>query len=309
MSLQSTSPRAGFAALLGAPNAGKSTLLNQLVGQKVSIISSKPQTTRTRVLGLFNEGSTQIGLIDTPGIFDSKGNLDKAMVQAAWQSLEDADLVLLVMDSNLRHVPDAAGAAVIEGLKKRNQKVTLVLNKTDKISPPKLLPIVEKLNATGVFDAVFMISALTGDGVAELKKHIIEHMPEGPWLFPEDQLTDVSERLLAAEATREQLFERLHEELPYSAAVVPESWEERKDGSVLIRQTILVSRPNHRAIVLGKGGSFIKSIGEAARKSISDEIGRPVHLFLEVKVDENWKEKPDFYQLFGLEPPRRAKRR
>ncbi len=292
---------AGFAALLGAPNAGKSTLLNQLVGEKLSIVSPKAQTTRMRVLGLLTEGDTQIGLIDTPGIFEPKGRMDKAMVQAAWHSLEDADAILLLVDAATRQ-PDARTDAIIATLQKQKRRVTLVFNKIDKVKATKLLPMTDRLNETGVFDEIFMVSALTGDGVAELKQHLRGKMPKGPWMFPEDQLTDLTERLLAAEITREQIFRQLHEELPYAATVRPDSWEEKRDGSVIIRQTILVNRPNHRAIVLGKNGAQIKALGAAARQELAESLGHPVHLFLEVKVDENWQDKPDFYHLFGLEP-------
>ena len=292
--------RAGFVAILGAPNAGKSTLLNQLVGEKLSIVSPKAQTTRMRVLGILTEGDTQIGLIDTPGIFAPKGRMDKAMVQAAWQSLDGADLIVLLVDAAVRQ-PDVKTEAIVEMLQKQKRRVTLVLNKVDKITTTKLLPMAESLNATGIFDTIFMLSALTGDGVDALKKHLKSHMPEGPWMFPEDQLTDLPERLLAAEITREQIFRQLHEELPYAATVQPESWEEKNDGSVVIRQTILVTRPNHRAIVLGKNGAQIKSISQKAREELVEILGRPVHLFLEVKADERWQERGEFYRLLGLE--------
>lgn len=300
MTNQSGKTRSGFAAIIGAPNAGKSTLLNQLVGEKLSIVSSKAQTTRMRVLGLLTEGDTQIGLIDTPGIFAPRDRLDKAMVQAAWQSLDDADAVLLVVDA-LSDRQENKVEGIIATLKQREIRATLVLNKTDKIKPAALLPMVERFNASGAFDEIFMISALTGDGVAELKSHLKSRMPEGLWLYPADQLTDLSERLLAAEITREQLFRQLREELPYSATVQPESWEEKKDGSVVVRQTIIVNRPNHRAIVLGKNGAQIKSISQKSREELAGITGRVVHLFLEVKVDENWQERGDFYRMFGLE--------
>lgn len=291
---------AGFVAILGAPNAGKSTLLNQLMGEKVSIVSRKAQTTRTRVLGVLTEGDTQIGLIDTPGIFAPKGRLDKAMVRAAWQSLQDADAVLLIVDATARQ-PDQRVEAIVDMLIKRECRVMLALNKVDKIKPEKLLPLAEKLGKTGVVEDTFMISALTGDGVVDLKKHLKNKMPEGPWLFPEDQLTDLPEKMWAAEITREQIFEQLHEELPYAAAVMPEAWEEKKDGSVTVRQLILVKRANQRAIVLGKNGVRIKAIGQAAREEMAKQMGRKVHLFLDVKADESWQEKEEFYRLFGLD--------
>lgn len=291
---------AGFVAILGAPNAGKSTLLNQLLGEKLSIVTRKAQTTRIRVLGLMTEGNTQIGMIDTPGLFQPKSKLERAMVQTAWDSLEGADLVLLIVDAASRQ-PDAKVEAIVEELTKRQQKATLVLNKVDKIRVEKLLPLAERLHDTALFDEVFMLSALNGDGVEKLKAKLLAAMPKGPWHFPEDQLTDVSERLLAAEITREKLFEQIHDELPYGAAVVPESWEERKDGSVVIRQTILVTKPMHRAMVLGKNGARIKEIGSAARTDLAEQLGRPVHLFLEVKADERWQERGEFYRLFGLQ--------
>ncbi len=292
--------RAGFVTILGAPNAGKSTLLNQLMGEKLSIVSAKVQTTRMRVLGVLTEGKVQACLIDTPGIFTPKDRLNKAMVQVAWQSLKDADAVLLIADASARQ-PDIRTDDIVAALRKQKRRAVLVLNKTDKIKPPKLLPLAERLNETGIFDETFMVSALKGDGVPALKKHLLALMPKGPWLFPEDQLTDLPERLLAAEITREQIFRQLYDELPYAAIVVPESWEEKKDGSVVIRQTILVTRPNHRAIVLGKGGAQIKAIGAAARQEMRKAMSHPVHLFLQVKVDERWQEKTEFYRLFGLE--------
>ena len=292
--------KAGFVAIVGAPNAGKSTLLNQLLGEKLSIVTRKAQTTRIRVLGLITEGDTQIGLIDTPGLFQPKSKLERAMVRAAWDSLEGADLVLLIVDAAARQ-PDAKVEAIMQELAQRKQKATLVLNKVDKIRVEKLLPLTEQLSATGMFDEIFMISALTGDGVEKLKAKLLGAMPAGAWHYPEDQLTDVSERLLAAEVTREQLLEQLHDELPYEAAVLPEAWEERKDGSVMIRQTIVVMKVGHRAMVLGKNGARIKEIGSAARAELTAQFGRTVHLFLDVKVDERWQEMGEYYRVFGIE--------
>jgi len=292
--------RAGFVAILGAPNAGKSTLLNQMLGEKLSIVTRKAQTTRIRVLGLLSEGQTQVGLIDTPGIFQPKNRLDKAMVRAAWESLEGVDSVLLIVDAAVRQ-PDVKTESIVEALAQRKITATLALNKVDKIKLEKLLPMAENLNASGIFDKIFMISALNGNGVADLKAHLFAQMPDGPWHYPEDQLTDLSERLLAAEITREQLLLQLHDELPYEATVLPEAWEERKDGSVMVRQTILVTRPNHRAMVLGKNGARIKEIGSAARAEMTEQFGRTVHLFLDVKADERWQEKSEFYRLFGLD--------
>jgi GTP-binding protein Era len=307
---------AGFVAILGAPNAGKSTLLNRMIGQKISITSPKPQTTRMRTLGVLTEGKVQIGFIDTPGIFagtpqsrlreaqSSRGpkmnNLDQAMVKAAWQSLDGANAVVLLVDAGARQ-PDEKTDAIIAALQQKKQRVILALNKIDAIERQALLPLTARLNLSGIVDDTFMISALNGDGIDDLKKHLAGMMPESPLLYPEDQLSDLPERLLAAEATREQLFRQLQQELPYSAAVVPETWETKKDGSAVIRQTILVAREGHKPIVLGKGGARIKAIGEAARKDIERMLGHKVHLFLEVKVDEKWQDRPEFYQLFGLD--------
>jgi GTP-binding protein Era len=291
--------RAGFVAILGATNAGKSTLLNRLVGQKVSIVSPKVQTTRMRVLGVLTEGDTQIGFIDTPGIFAAKRRLDHAMVHAAWNSLQDADAVVLLVDANGRL--DDQITSIIEELKRRNKRIVLALNKIDKLNPTKLLPIASQLNATGIVDDIFMISALNGDGVFDLKKHLTAKMPPSPWFFDEDQLSDLPSQVLAAEITREQLYRQLQQELPYAATVVPENWEAKKDGSVIIRQSIVVARANHRPIVLGNGGARIKSIGQGARQELEKVLGHKVHLFLEVKVDEKWQDRPEFYRMFGLE--------
>lgn len=297
---ETTKTKAGFVALIGAPNAGKSTLLNQMLGEKLSIVSRKAQTTRMRVLGILTEGDTQACLIDTPGVFQPKKQIDKAMVNAAWSSLEDADMILLIADASQRQ-PDEKLEHVMKALARRKAKATLVLNKVDKIKLEKLLPMAERLNESGLFDEIFMVSALNGDGVDKLKKKILTHMPEGPWHYPEDQLTDLPERLLCAEITREQILHQLHEELPYEAAVMPEQWETRKDGSIAIGQTIIVTRPNHRAIVLGKGGARIKMIGTKAREEMTAQLGCKVHLFLDVRVDERWQEKGEFYRQFGLD--------
>lgn len=294
---------AGFVAIIGAPNAGKSTLLNQLVGEKLSIVTHKAQTTRIRVLGILTEGVTQIGLIDTPGIFEPKTRLEKAMVRAAWESLEGVDAILLIVDASARQ-PNPKTEAVMKALAQRKVKATLILNKVDKVRREKLLPMAQSFSDTGLFDEIFMVSALNGDGVDKLKAHLFGKMPKGPWYYPEDQLTDISERLLAAEITREQIFKQLHDELPYQAAVIPEEWETRKDGSAMIRQTILVARPNHRAMVLGKNGSRVKEIGQAARAEMAAQFGYPVHLFLDVKADERWQERGEFYRLFGLDQTR-----
>jgi len=291
---------AGFVAILGAPNAGKSTLLNQFIGQKVSIVSPKAQTTRIRTLGILSEGDVQISFIDTPGIFAAKSRLDHAMVKAAWHSLSDADAVMLLVDASSRKEVERIQPIIVE-LKKREQSVILVLNKVDAIARDKLLPLATQLNESGIFADIFMISALSGDGVEDLKIHLKKKMPESPWYYGEDQISDLPSQILAAEMTREQLYRQLQEELPYAAAVLPESLEEKRDGSIVIRQIIVVAREGHRAIVLGKGGSRIKTIGEKARVDITRLFDRKVHLFLEVKLDEKWQDRPDFYQTFGLE--------
>lgn len=292
--------KAGFVAILGAPNAGKSTLLNQVLGEKLSIVTHKAQTTRIRVLGLLTEGDTQIGFIDTPGIFRPKGRLEAAMVRAAWDSIEGADAALLIVDAAKRQ-PDRKVEDILNQLEKHKIKVTLVLNKVDKIKAERLLPLAEYFNQRFKFEDVFMISALNGDGVDRLKEKVFAAMPAGIWPYPEDQLTDLSERLLAAEITREQIFLQLHEEIPYAASVVPEGWEQRKDGSIAIHQQIVVERPNHRAMILGKGGSRIKEIGAAARAEMTKQLGTKVHLFLNVKADKRWQQRHEFYRLFGLE--------
>jgi GTP-binding protein Era len=290
---------AGFVAILGAPNAGKSTLLNNLIGQKVSIVSPKAQTTRIRTLGIMSEDAHQISFIDTPGIFAAKSRLDKAMVKAAWHSLSDADAVMLLVDASKRI--DETLEAIIAELKKKQQKVILALNKVDTIDRDRLLPLAQQLNDTGNFSDIFMISALKGDGVEDLKKHLKQRMPESPWFYGEDQVSDLPSQILAAEMTREQLYRQLQQELPYAAAVLPESLEEKRDGSVVVRQIIVVTREGHRAIVLGNKGSRIKSIGEKARHDLARMFDRKVHLFLEVKVDEKWQDRPAFYRTFGLE--------
>ena len=304
MSPSSQQTHAGFVALIGAPNAGKSTLLNQLLGQKLSIVSPKAQTTRMRVLGLLCEGDTQIGLIDTPGLFNGKTGsskkLEKTMQDSIASSLEDADLVLFLVDASGRD-DDERVQAILDRLQTKRCPVCLVLNKTDKIHREKLLPLAQKFGDLGLFDEIFMISALSGDGLAPLRAKIFGAMPQGPWLFPEDEISDMPARLLAAETTREQLFLKLHDELPYEATVLPDKWENKNDGSAVIHQTILVTRPAHRAIVLGKGGQMIKSIGLAARLEIARLLDRRVHLFLDVRVDEKWQDKGEFYRLFGLE--------
>jgi GTP-binding protein Era len=289
----------GIVAVIGAPNAGKSTLVNALVGQKVAITSAKAQTTRARLLGIALEDETQIILADTPGIFAPKRRLDRAMVSAAWEGAEAADAVVLVVDAVKlrRHELEP----LLEALANRPERKLLVLNKVDAAKKETLLELAQDLTGKVAFDEVFFVSALTGDGVAELKHRLAELMPEGPWHYPEDQVSDASERLLAAEVTREQLYRQLHEELPYDSAVRPESYQQRKDGSLEIRQQIVIGRDSQKAIVLGKRGARIKAIGEAARKELSEMLGVPVHLFLHVKVDENWAESREIYEEIGLD--------
>ena len=289
----------GVVAVIGAPNAGKSTLVNALVGQKVAITSAKAQTTRARLLGIALEDDTQIILADTPGIFAPKRRLDRAMVSAAWEGAEAADAVLLVVDAIKlrRHELEP----LLEGLKTRPERKLLVLNKVDAAKKEELLPLAQDLTTKAAFDEVFFVSALTGDGVPELKASLAALMPEGAWHYPEDQVSDASERLLAAEITREQLYRQLHDELPYDAAVRPESYTQRKDGSVEIRQQIVIARDSQKPIVLGKRGARIKAIGEAARNELSALLGVPVHLFLHVKVDEKWAESREIYEEIGLD--------
>ena len=300
--------RCGFAAIIGAPNAGKSTLVNALVGSKVAIVSPKVQTTRMAVRGVAMDGETQIVFVDTPGIFKPRRRLDRAMVNAAWAGASDADGVILLVDaSELSTNPSGHAAndthAIIEELKKTNRKAALALNKIDGMKRTDLLPLVQKLSTEGVFEEIFMISALKGDGVADLKAWVAARIPEGPWLYPADQAADIPSRLLASEITREKIYLRLHDELPYASTVETEKWEERKDGSVKIDQIIYVQREGQKPIVLGKGGATIKLIGEMARKEMEELFQRRVHLFLFVKVREDWDEQRAHYQQMGLEFP------
>ncbi|MDX9860938.1 MAG: GTPase Era [Rhodospirillales bacterium] len=291
--------RCGFVAVLGAPNVGKSTLINQIVGAKVSIVSPKVQTTRTRVLGIHIEGTSQIVFIDTPGIFQPRRRLDRAMVAAAWGGAEDADAVLLLVDA--AKGLDANTRAIVDRLKTAGRPAILVLNKVDLARKPALLALASELNAGATFTDTFMVSALTGDGVGDLVKHLAGRMTEGPWHFPEDQISDMPQRLLAAEITREQLYRQLHEELPYAATVETESWAERRDGSVRIDQVVFVERESQRAIVLGRGGRRIRALGEAARIELEAIFERRVHLFLFVKVRESWGDDPERYRDWGLD--------
>jgi len=292
--------RCGFVAVLGAPNAGKSTLVNRAVGQKVSIVSPKVQTTRNRVLGIVNRDTAQIVLMDTPGIFTPKRRLDRAMVAAAWGGAADADAVVLIVDA-ARKSFDEETRAIIAGLKQQKRPAILVLNKIDIVKPERLLALTAELNAEGDFTDTFMISAESGDGVDDLLDALAERMPEGPHHFPEDQVTDAPMRLLAAEITREHLFRQLRQELPYALTVETDSWEEFDDGSAKIQQTIFVARDSQKAIVVGKGGERIRSVREAAQHELQGLMERKVHLFLFVKVRENWAEDPERYRAIGLE--------
>ena len=293
------STRCGYVALIGAPNAGKSTLLNRLVGHKLAIVTPKPQTTRTRLLGIAIEGRSQIVYVDTPGIFAPRRRLDRAMVAAAWSGAEDADQTALLIDA-ARGV-DRDTRRILDRLAARDRASILVLNKIDLVRRESLLGLADQLARVGRFDPVFMISGLKGDGVEDLKRHLAVNLPHGPWLFPEDQLSDAPERLIAAEVTREQIFLQLRDELPYGSTVETERWADRNDGSVRIEQVIFVQRPSQRAIVLGEGGQRIKAIGARARAELERMLERRVHLFLFVKVRENWIEDRERYTALGLD--------
>ena len=291
--------RAGFVAVLGAPNVGKSTLVNRLVGSKVSIVSPKVQTTRARVMGIAMRGEAQVAFLDLPGIFAPKRRLDRAMIDAAWRGAVDADLVLLVIDAS-RGLDDNT-ETIIAGLAERKIEAIVAINKIDLVKRAALLTLADAVNKRAAFAATFMVSATKNDGVEDLMTDLVKRAPEGPHLFPEDQLTDMSERLLAAEITREQVFLQLHQELPYNVAVETEKWEEFKDGSARVEQVIYVQRDSQRKIVIGEKGARVKAIGAAARSELANVLGRKVHLFLHVKVAEDWAEKRDFYRLWGLE--------
>ena len=295
--------RCGFVALIGAPNSGKSTLTNALVGAKISIVTHKAQTTRGPVRGIALIGTSQVILVDTPGIFQPKRRLDRAMSQAAWERAGDADIVAVVIDA--QRGLDAALEPLLSHLPEVRRPRIAILNKIDLVKKQDLLQLAAELSSRARFEEVFMVSALTGDGVAELRTYLAKAVPEGPWLFPEDQLTDASLRQTAAEITREKLFLRLHEELPYRLTVETTDWKELKDGSVRIEQTIYVERENQRKIVLGAKGQTIKEIGSAARADITEVAGVPVHLFLFVKVRERWAEDPERYREMGLDYPKR----
>ena len=295
----SSTQHCGVVAVVGAPNAGKSTLVNALVGQKVAITSPKAQTTRTRVMGVALDGATQIVLVDTPGIFAPGRRLDRAMVQAAWGGAQDADLIALVVDGRAGLGPKME--PILEGLAARKEAKWLIVNKVDIAAKDKLLTLTQRLHERIAFAETFFVSAASGDGLAQLKRAIAAAMPEGPWHFPEDQVSDATDRLLAAEITREQLYHQLHEELPYQSAVETEAYKERPDGSVEIHQQILVARPTQRGIILGKNGQRLKEIGSKARAELAALLGCKVHLYLHVKVKEGWDEDRQVYRDIGLD--------
>ncbi len=299
---QAAATRSGFVALIGATNAGKSTLLNRLVGAKVSIVSHKVQTTRAIVRGIAIHKSAQIVFMDTPGIFKPRRRLDRAMVMSAWGGAKDADLIMLLIDSERGLRGDAD--AILQGLKDVHQPKILVLNKIDRVNPEDLLKLTAAANEVVEFERTFMVSATTGSGCTDLLDFLTDRLPEGPWYYPEDQISDLPMRQLAAEITREKLFLRLHQELPYASHVETEKWEERKDGSVRIEQVIYVERDSQKKIALGKNGDAIKAISTASRKELSEILEQPVHLFLFVKVRENWGDDPERFREMGLEFPR-----
>ncbi len=295
------STRCGFAAIVGAPNAGKSTLLNRMTGAKLSIVSPKAQTTRFRVLGILMRGESQILLVDTPGIFKPRRKLDRAMVAAAWTGAQDADLVLLLVDAKAGLTPQVADIAAKLG--ERGGKIWLVFNKVDLVEPQHLLPLIAELTKRASFTETFMVSASTGEGLSELMDHLAAAMPEGPHLYPADDLTDLPDRLLAAEIVREQIFLQIQEEVPYATTVETETFQERKDGSVRIEATIYVGRANHKAILIGAGGARIREIGAKARADLTRLLDRPVHLFLNVKERAGWDEEGARLRAIGLEDP------
>ncbi|MCB2113798.1 MAG: GTPase Era [Parvularculaceae bacterium] len=299
------SRRSAFIAVIGAPNAGKSTLVNRLVGAKVSIVTRKVQTTRARIRGVAIEGDAQLVFIDTPGIFAPRRRLDRSMVAAAWEGIEDVDFILLVVDAQSMLAGPSKSTEdtdrILDELKRRGAKAILVLNKIDRLARPKLLKLIAELSVHDVFENTFLVSAENGDGVADLKGYIVGKAPAGEWMYPEDQLSDISDRLMAAEVTREKVFTRLHQELPYQSTVETTAWTRTGKGELRIEQTIFVSRESHRPIVLGKGGQTLKAIGEASRKELSEIFGEPVHLFLNVTVREGWADEAARYREMGLD--------
>ena len=294
--------RCGFIALIGAPNAGKSTLINALVGSKVAIVTPKVQTTRTLLRGIAMEGSAQLVFLDTPGIFAPRRRLDRAMVTTAWSGAHDADIVAVLIDAKSGLNDDAE--ALLKKLEEVRQPKVLILNKVDLVEKAKLLAMAQAANEAAKFETTFMISATKGDGVADVRQWLAAHVPQGPWHYPEDEVSDAPVRQLASEITREKLYLKLHQELPYQSTVETESWTERKDGSVRIEQTIYVERDSQKKIVLGKGGQSIKAIGEAARRELTDILEKKVHLFLFVKVREGWGDDPERYREMGIEFPK-----
>ena len=300
--IPSTDTHSGFVALIGAPNAGKSTLVNRLVGAKVSIVTHKVQTTRAIVRGIATHGVAQIVFVDTPGIFKPRRRLDEAMVTTAWGGAKDADVVMLLIDAERGIRGDAE--AILDNLKGVRQPKILILNKVDRVRPEALLTMAKEANERAEFQRTFMVSALTGAGCDDILDYLAASLPAGPWYYPEDQLSDLPMRQLAAEITREKLFLRLHQELPYSSHVETERWEEKKDGSVRIEQTIYIERESQKKIVLGAKGETIRAIGQASRKDLSEILEQPVHLFLFVKVRENWSDDPERFREMGLEFPR-----
>ena len=307
MEREISEPRSGFVALIGAPNCGKSTLINALVGEKVSIVTRKAQTTRSAVRGVLTRGAAQIILVDTPGLFAPKRRLDRAMVAAAWAAAADADVLALLIDARKEaghSSPTEETAEILARLGESQKPKLLVLNKIDIVERPKLLGLSARLNAAMPFDETFMVSALSGDGIERLIARLADLTPAGPWLYPEDQIADAPIRSLAAEITREKLIERLHDELPYQATVETDAWKDLSDGSARVEQTVFVARESHRKMVIGEGGRTIKAIGTAARKEIAAAHGAEVHLFLHVKVRENWLDDPERYRAMGLEFPK-----
>lgn len=299
--MNDSTTRAGFVALIGEPNAGKSTLLNRMVGAKVSIVTHKVQTTRARIRGIALEGATQIVFVDTPGIFRPRRRLDRSMVAAAWGGASDADIILLLVEAH-RGLTDGV-QSIIDALKEQETRtpVALIINKIDRVKSEVLLALSRQLNDAFTFERSFMISAERGHGCDDLRKWLAETLPEGPWLYPEDQIADLPMRMIAAEITREKLTLRLHEEIPYQLTVETEGWEERKDGSARVDQVIYVARTGHKGIVLGKGGETVKAVGQAARAELEEFMGRRIHLFLQVRVRENWQNEAERYSEMGLD--------
>ena len=293
--------RAGFIAVIGSPNAGKSTLINHFIGQKVTIVTRKVQTTRSVIRGICIHKESQLVFSDTPGIFEPKRRLDRAMVEAAWGSSSDADIILFLYDAQKSGI-DSETNKILHELGQSRQKKILVLNKVDLVDNKTLLPLIKNFEAICSFDATFIISALTGEGSKEVLSYLAKNLPKGPWLYPEDEITDLPARLLAAEITREQIFMRLHQELPYATTVETEEWTERDDGAIVINQIIYLKKAGHKKIVIGKNGSMIKMLGKAARIEIEQILERSVHLFLFVKVREKWMDDPDRYKIWGLNP-------